>query len=455
MRKYKQYPKYKPSGVEWMGVIPEGWGLKRLRFCAEINPKWGGGVLNGLKDTDEVSFVPMEDVPENETDLIAEKTALLEKVKNGYTFFTEGDVIVAKITPCYENGKGAIAGKLVNGVAFGTTELHVIKAGKELTNKYLFYYTKLKGFREHGEASMKGAAGQKRVPELYFKDCLIPMPKYAAQKEITNFIDKEAGRIDKVIEKQKQFIELLKEKRAAVITHAVTKGLDPKAKMKTSGVDWIGDIPEGWEAKRLKFLLKPQKGAVKSGPFGAHLKIDDMKGTDVKVYDQKNVIERDINEGSSYISNEKFEELQGFEVFKGDLLVTTRGTIGRCYIVPDNAERGILHPCLMRVQLDERKIDPLLIEILINDSSFFLEQMRALSNGTTIEVIYTETIKNIIIITPPKSEQAEIIKYLNEEIYHTDKVIEKTEKWIDLMQEYRQSLVIAAVTGQIDVRDAE
>jgi len=218
--------KMKPSMVEWIGGIPEEWELKKLRFCAKINPQSDRNVLSGLKDTDEVSFVPMEDVPANEMQLVAKKTEPIEKVKKGYTFFVEGDVLLAKITPCYENGKGAVVEKLVNNVAYGTTELHVIKTGAGLSKRFLYYFTKLKGFRELGEASMKGAAGQKRVPELYLKDCLIPIPTYKTQENISNYLDKEVARIDQVVEKAEKWIELMQEYKQSLITAVVTGKID-------------------------------------------------------------------------------------------------------------------------------------------------------------------------------------------------------------------------------------
>ena len=138
-------------------------------------------------------------------------------------------------------------------------------------------------------------------------------------------------------------IELLQEKRTALITGAVTKGLpaaaaaqaglDPTVSMKDSGVEWLGKIPEHWEVWRLKHILKAQKGAIKTGPFGSQLQSSEMIAGDIKVYNQRNVLDYDFSGGDNYITLEKFTDLSAFETFPGDLLITTRGSMGRCVLV--------------------------------------------------------------------------------------------------------------------------
>ncbi len=122
---------------------------------------------------------------------------------------------------------------------------------------------------------------------------------------------------------------------------------------KESGVELLGKVPSDWVILPLKFLIKSQKGAVKAGPFGSHLKGSDLEGTDVKVMTQKNVIEKDLFAGQSMISFGKFEELKGFTIYKDDVLITTRGTIGRT-IVYDRDVTSILHPCLIRIQINKK-----------------------------------------------------------------------------------------------------
>jgi type I restriction enzyme S subunit len=114
---------------------------------------------------------------------------------------------------------------------------------------------------------------------------------------------------------------------------------------KDSGIVWLGQFPEHWKLARIKHILKKRKNAIKTGPFGSQLKNSDMEGSDIKVYNQRNVIDNDFYNGDNYISYEKFDELKEFEIFPGDILITTRGTIGRCAVFPDNVGKGVLHPC--------------------------------------------------------------------------------------------------------------
>jgi type I restriction enzyme S subunit len=172
----------------------------------------------------------------------------------------------------------------------------------------------------------------------------------------------------------------------------------------------------------------------------------------VKVYNQRNVLDQNFSDGDNYISIEKFAELRAFETFPGDLLITSRGSIGHCAVLPQGAEPGILHPCLIRMQLDQRTISTRFVEIQIEDSPIILDQLRFMSNATTIDVIYSESLKEIILVIPPLSEQNSIITYADRETAKIDALAAKVREAIDRLKEYRTALISAAVTGKIDVR---
>ncbi|MEX0619638.1 MAG: hypothetical protein WDZ76_12075 [Pseudohongiellaceae bacterium] len=165
MTGYKPYPEYKESGVEWLGEVPKSWEPKRLRFVLKANPS---NKEIKLAPEDPVSFVVMDAVGEY-GGLRLDSEKVISDVGSGYTFFANNDVVVAKITPCFENGKGAIANNLTNAIAFGTTELHVLRSGSYLDPEFLYYITISNLFRSLGESEMYGAGGQKRVPETFIK----------------------------------------------------------------------------------------------------------------------------------------------------------------------------------------------------------------------------------------------------------------------------------------------
>lgn len=212
----------KDSGVEWLGEIPSHWQCRRLRFDLKMNPSKSEIQLD---DQDLVSFVPMEAVGEyGGLNLDIEKE--LSEIGSGYTYFSDNDVVVAKITPCFENRKGAFAKGLKNGVAFGTTELHVLRANNNLLPEYLFNITMSHAFAKLGESEMFGAGGQKRVPESFFKDFTIGIPPTLEQQEILKYVQDVRSKFSQRFEKVTEIISRLHEYRAALITNAVTGKID-------------------------------------------------------------------------------------------------------------------------------------------------------------------------------------------------------------------------------------
>ncbi|MGZ4967891.1 MAG: restriction endonuclease subunit S [Methylobacter sp.] len=213
----------KSSGVDWLGDVPEHWHVKRLRFAIQSNPL--KSEIDELERDDLVSFVPMDAVGEyGGIRLDVEKP--LDAVYDGYTYFRDNDVVIAKITPCFENGKGARAEQLTNGVAFGTTELHVMRPLEGYSSRWLFYLSICHAFREIGASEMYGAGGQKRVPEGFIKNFRIGIPDFDEQESIADFIDSEVKKMDEMLRVNNLTIERLTEYRTALITAAVTGKID-------------------------------------------------------------------------------------------------------------------------------------------------------------------------------------------------------------------------------------
>lgn len=251
---FQKYPEYKDSGVEWLGEVPAHWQVKRMRFVATLNPS--KAEVRHWPGTTEVSFIPMEAVGEGNT-LDLSQVRPLGEIIDGYTYLSEGDVAFAKITPCFENGKGAIMRGLRAGVGFATTELTVARPyASRVTSDYLYRVISSRPFRELGESHMYGAGGQKRVPDNFLRNFGLAWPPVSEQTLIATFLDHETARIDALVEEQQRLIELLQEKRQAVVSHAVTKGLDPDVPMKDSGVEWLGEVPAHWEIKRVKHAVR-------------------------------------------------------------------------------------------------------------------------------------------------------------------------------------------------------
>jgi len=214
----------KDSGVEWLGQVPEHWSVVRLRFLIQVNP--AKSEVSGLDRTTLVSFLPMEAIStDGQLDLRQRRS--IGDVYHGFTYFRDGDVIVAKITPCFENGKGALARELENGLAFGTTELHVLRGNVGVCPDYIWWVTKARRFLVLGELEMRGAAGQQRVPEDFVKDFFQPIPPTSAEQiAIADFLESATAKIDLLITKQQGMTASLQERRTALISAAVTGKID-------------------------------------------------------------------------------------------------------------------------------------------------------------------------------------------------------------------------------------
>ncbi len=442
----KSYPAYKPSGVEWLGNIPAHWELKRLKYAADLNPK--ASEVRKLPPDTEVSFVPMEAVGEY-GGLDLSLTKELSDVADGYTYFSNGDVLVAKITPCFENGKGSPASELVNGIAFGTTELHVLRCGPALDKQYAFYLTLANAFRKLGEAEMYGAGGQKRVPESFITNLRHPLPPLPEQRSIAAFLDRETARIDELVSRKERLIELLQEKRTALITRAVTRGLDPNSPMKDSGVEWLGEIPAHWEVKRLKYLVG-KIGSGKTPRGGAERYLDDG----VMLLRSQNVHFGKLQLADvAYIDAATDAEMAGSRVGEGDVLLNITGaSLGRSCVARLGGKDANVnqHVCVLRPNQQLGKSDFLAYSI---ESRSLQDQIFNNENGVSRDALNFEQIGDLVFARPAISVQQAIADFLDKETSKLDALVTKVQDAIDSLKELRTALMSAAVTGRIDVRE--
>ncbi len=445
---FPRYERYKESGVEWLGEVPEGWEVKRLRFVTQLNPS-KSEIAKLDRDT-EVSFLPMEAVGDDGS-LILEKTRTLCDVENGYTYFREGDVTVAKITPCFENGKGAVMRGLLSGIGFGTTELIVARPQEnETTGDYLHLLFTSTPFRKLGEASMYGAGGQKRMPDEFIRNFKIAFPPLPEQQTIAAFLDRETGKIEELVTEQERLIGLLKEKRQAVISHAVTKGLNPDAPMKDSGIEWLGEVPEGWEVTRLKFVATVQTGLAKG-----------------KVYTGKTTIEvpflRVANVQDGYFDLEEMamieiptEDLERYSLKAGDVLMNEGGDfdkLGRGHVWQGEIETCIHQNHVFAVR--PTIISPEWLNTITGSDYAQFHFMTRSKQSTNLASISSTNVMDLPVVLPPTVEQSAIVAFLDSETAKIDTLVGEAQQAISLLKERRSALISAAVTGKIDVRNSD
>ncbi|WP_299185123.1 restriction endonuclease subunit S [uncultured Psychrobacter sp.] len=447
MSELRRYHDYKDSGVPWLGEIPSHWEAKRMRFFVNTNPlKSELGIQEGLL----VSFVPMESVAvDGGLTLTTDKE--ISDVYKGYTYFRNDDVVMAKITPCFENGKASICNNLTNDIGFGTTELHVLRPKEETSSRFLFYLIRSDVFMKIGESEMYGAGGQKRVPESFIKNFVAPLPDIDEQQAIVNFLDDKLDHIDTLIRKQQQLIEKLAEQRSAVITHAVTKGLDPNVPMKDSGVEWLGEIPEHWELTYNKYLFNFSRGLtitkadlIDEGiPCVNYGEVHSKYGFEVdpNIHPLKCVPE-------SYAENFKYAVLKEGDFVFADTSEDYKGSGNFTHLNSKTLTMAGYHTVVMKQKHDHNHR----YLAYMFDSKVFRTQIINRVSGVKVFSVTQGILKRIPAWLPPLTEQNNIVIYLDEQVNRMDRSSEAAKDIIGKLQEYRAALITQAVTGKIDVR---
>jgi type I restriction enzyme S subunit len=379
------------------------------------------------------------------------RTRPVGEVEAGYTYMRDGDVTYAKITPCFENGKGAIMRGLVGGIAFGTTELTVLRPHPDfLDANFLQRILSSPTFRLPAEGAMYGAGGQKRVSDTFTRDFTLSLPPLPEQRAIAGFLDIEVGKIDALVEEQRRLIALLAEKRRAVISHAVTRGLNPAAPLKPSGVDWLGDIPAHWEVCRLKqdlnFLTSGSRGwAEHYADDGAlfirignltrdslNLRLDDIQRVDVP----------DGAEG------------ERTSVQPGDVLFSITAFLGSVAVAPDDLELSYVSQHVALARLKRELVLPRWVGF-VTLSEVGKNYLGARGYGGTKVQLSLDDVANLVLPVPPLDEQSAILAHLDAQTTRLDALSAEADRAVALLLERRAALISAAVTGKIDVRALE
>ncbi len=446
MSHYKPYPAYKDSGVEWLGRVPEHWQIKRLKHIANVQTGVAKGKDNADKETIEVPYLRVANVQDGYLSLDDVATIEIPREDLPRYSLQPGDVLMNEGGDFDKLGRGSVwQGEIEPCIH----QNHVFAVRPTaVPSAWLNAFTGSLAAQFYFMGRAKQSTNLASISSSNIMELPVAMPPAAEMDLLLDHIDRETARIDALVAKKTRFIELLREKRQALITHAVTKGLDPNVKMKDSGVEWLGEVPEHWEIKRLQFLC----ASIKAGPFGSALTKDMYVPDGYRVYGQEQVIPGDFSIGDYYITPEYFSELAQYAVQPGDVLVSCVGTFGKIAVVPEDVEPGIINPRLIRIRVNQL-VSPVYLTVLMQSSVVF-EQFSLWSRGGTMDVINIGTLSGIVLSVPPASEQKAIIRYVEHEAGRIDALVNKTERSIELLKERRSALITAAVTGQIDLREA-
>lgn len=434
----KPYPKYKDSGVEWIGEVPEGWDVKKLKYLAKVKTGYTPSKsIPGNYSMDGMVWAKPEDLQQFSPILDSKERISKQGVKDG-SIIPKDSILVCCIGTI---GKIGIAGvdlitnQQINALIFNSSI-------KSEFGKYTIFSSETEHIKEANGNVVKILNGETQ------KNIVFAVPTSSEQTTIAAFLDRKTAEIDSLIANKERLIELYEEEKAAVINHAVTKGLDPDAEMKDSGIEWLGEIPAHWEVKRLRYIGDCQNGVSKSGEyFGAGFPFI----TYGDVYNKFVLPEQPKG-----LANSTEDDQKNYSVVKGDVFFTrTSETI---------EEIGIASSCLKTIDqavfsgflIRFRPIEGILLEGFSKyyfraniHRLFFVKEMNLVTRASLSQ----ELLKKLPVLIPPIQVQEKIASYLDQIETNFNSIISKFKRQIELLKEYRTALISEAVTGKIDLRN--
>ena len=432
---FRKYEEYKDSGVEWLGDIPAGWTTQKLKFVARVQPS--NVDKKSKKDEKEVQLCNYTDVYYNEeitADLPFMKATASDVQIKKFTL-KSGDTIITKdsedpndiAVPAYvpQDLDGVVCGyhlallRPENGTYGG-----YLKRVMDSQYARSFFATRANGITRYG------------LGTYAISNFILPLPPLEEQKQIATFLDKETTNIDTLIDKQEQLITLLQEKRQAIISHAVTRGLNPNVKRKDSGIEWLGEVPAHWEVRRLKFCVqltdqKIDANREKPLPYVGLENIQSWTGKLLPI---------DPNVVPTSVANRFGKGMTLFGKLRPYLAKACN---------PDFEGLCSTELLVFKSTGFDRR---LLLYLLLTDG--FIKVVDSSTYGAKMPRANWDFIGNCIVPVPPLKEQKQITAFLDKEKAKIDTLIKKCETAIELLKERRTALISAAVTGKIDVRSA-
>lgn len=447
MSHYKPYPAYKDSGMEWLGRVPEHWDVKSIKYVA---PHVGSGKTpsggSEVYQDSGILFLRSQNIYDDglrldDATYISEEIDLTMKGSR----VRANDVLL--------NITGASIGRsclVPEPFQPANVNQHVCiirpESGEEA--KWLSLCLKSESVQSQIDFSQNGA-GREGLNFEQIGNICISLPPTTERLRISEHLEHEAARIDGLIAKKTRFIELLREKRQALITHAVTKGLASTVKMKDSGVDWIGEVPEHWVVKRLRLIASVQTGIAK-GKDNA-----DKVTVEVPYLRVANVQDGYLNLDEVSTINIPTEDLGRYLLQKGDVLMNEGGDfdkLGRGHIWHGEVEQCIHQNHVFAVR--PTHVQPQWLNTFTSSRAAQFYFMGRAKQSTNLASISSTNLMELPVPVPPDAEQIEILTALTQMTSRLDTLITKTELSLTLLKERRSALITAAVTGQIDLREA-
>ena len=442
MSQLPRYESYKDSGVQWLGEIPSHWAIVRLdQGCEIVRGNTGFSKADLLEEGQYVA-------------LQYGKTYKVDEINNTFSSYVNeefyklsqiamyGDTVLISTSETIEDlGHSCFYARQDIGLIGG--EQFLLKVNQEeQSGKYLYYLSKaFSGYLR------KYATGTKvyRFNTDHLKKIYIPQIPFNEQKIIADFLDKRLAQVDALIAKQETLLEKLAEQRVALISHAVTKGLNPDVEMKETGISWFKQIPKSWDIKQLKFVItKIQTGSTPPSAVPEYYSSDDIVWYGPADFTDENYI---LNESVKKISALALEDKVVKPMPKGSIMMIGIGaTLGKVAIT--NVD------CTTNQQINSLiSIEDVNAKYLMYQLNSLRDIVKLLSSASTLGIINQEKTKCLKIIVPSLNDQNEIVEFLDKELNEISAVKKSVEQTINKLKEYRSTLITQVVTGKIDVRN--
>jgi type I restriction enzyme S subunit len=441
---FSRYPSYKDSGVEWLGQVPEHWEIEPLKYNSYVKGRIGWQNLRSDEFTEEGPYLI---TGMHFKDGSVDWGSCFHITKDRYAIAPEIQVRIddVLITKDGSIGKLAHIRELPDKASLNSHLLVVRPLDGRYNSRFLYLLLSSSAFRTHIELNQSGVTFQGITQEAVVRFPLV-LPSIAEQTAIAEFLDRETGKIDELVAEQRRLMELLKEKRQAVISHAVTRGLNPAAPLKPSGIEWLGDVPAHWQVVALKHLVSRP---IIDGPHETPIKRDE--GTPFVSAEAVSQGAINFDKIWGYISPEDHAEYsKRYKPRRGDILLVKLGaTTGTPAIVEIDDDFNIWVP--LAAIRPKAEIEPRFILHVLRSDNLKIAYELNWTYGTQ-QTLGLRTISNLLIPMPPKDEREAIVKHLDSILPSFELLTAEAQRAIDLLQERRTALISAAVTGQIDVR---
>ncbi|MEQ8754151.1 MAG: restriction endonuclease subunit S [Coleofasciculus sp. G1-WW12-02] len=439
MGKYQGYERYKDSGVEWLGEIPESWEI--VRFSHFITFQEGPGIMAADFRDEGIPLLRIHNLKPGFVDLEGCNYLDPEKVEKTWKHFKlkRNDILISCSA---STGLISIVDeKSENSIAY-TGIIRLNPARCEINRQFIQVLVGSDLFFTQIDLLKTGTTIQHYGP-VHLRQIKITLPPLEEQKTIAQFIDHKTSQIDALISKKEALLEKLDEKRTALISHAVTKGLDPTVPMKDSGIEWLGDIPAHWRVVRQRFLVSMQGGSTpsKSNP--------EFWDGEIPWISPKDMKKERLTSSIDKITNEALKETSIHLHSQGSVLIVVRGMIlAHSFPVAINDVDVTIN---QDMKILKTVLNPEYLAILLRGiKNLILSIVEESAHGT--KVLRTDLYKNIRLPVPPLNEQEEVVNKIEKITTSSDQMSRTIETAIDLLKEYRTALITNAVTGKIDVR---